>query len=228
MSAQEIVHTMRRIARHEAGQTWAPALATVTSVHPGDGKPDYACTVKLRESGIVLPRVPIATGLVGAVAPPAIGDLVVVVFIGGELHAPVVVGRLYHRDLAPPEHDVGEVVAWLPGAQTEEDETLRIAIRTPEDGSRALEITISGEADASVRIEDGQIELKAGTTALTLAQPGGSDARAELKVGDASIVLDQAGDISIEATGALSLKASEIRISGEASVKVTGQIIDLN
>jgi hypothetical protein len=228
MSTQEIVQTMQRIARHEAGQVWAPALATVTSVHAGDGKPDYACTVRLRESGMVLPRVPIATGLIGTVALPADGDLVVIVFIGGHLHAPVVVGRLYHRDLPPPEHQAGEVVGWLPQAGTAEDETIRVAIRTPDDGPRAIVVSIAGEVEVKVTVDDERIELVAGSTSLTLVQSGSSDGQAELKVGDSSVVIEQGGDVSIVATGVLELKANEVKISGEASVKVTGQIIDLN
>lgn len=228
MSTQEIVQTMQRIARHEAGKVWAPALATVTSVHPGNGKPDYACTVRLRESGMVLPRVPIATGVVGVVALPSIDDLVVVLFIGGDLHAPVVVGRLYHRDLVPPEHGAGEVAGWLPGAGPAEDETIRFTVRTPDAGPRAIEVSIAGEVDVKIIVNEERIELQAGKTALTLLQTSGSDGRAELKVGDASVLIEQSGDVSIVATGALDLKAKEVRISGEASVKVTGQIIDLN
>lgn len=228
MSTQDIVQTIQRIARHEAGQAWTPALATVTSLHAGDGKPDYACTVRLRESGMVLPRVPIATGVVGLAALPAIGDLVVVLFIGGDLHAPVVVGRLYHRDLVPPEHAAGQVVGWLPQAGTEASETVRVAVRTPDGGPRSIEVSIAGDVEVRVTVDEERIELQAGETGLTLVQSGGSNGRAELKVGDSSVVIEQGGDVSIVATGALELKANEIRISGEASVKVTGQIIDLN
>jgi hypothetical protein len=228
MSTQEIVQTMQRIARHEAGQIWAPALGTVTSLHVGDDKPDYACTVRLRESGMVLPRVPIATGLVGMVAPPAIDDLVVVVFIGGDLHAPVVVGRLYHRDLAPPKHEAGEVIGWLAEAGTKEDETIRLAVRTPDGGPRAIELTIAGDVEVKVTVDEKQVALVAGKTSLTLSQSGGSDGKAELMVGDSSVVIEQGGDVTITAKGTLEIKANEVKISGDSSVKVTGQVIDLN
>ena len=227
MSTQDIVQTMQRVARHEAGRAWAPALATVTSV-PTDDKPDYACTVRLRESGMVLPRVPIATGVIGLAAPPAVGDLVVVVFLGGDLHAPVVVGRLHHRDLAPPEQAAGDVVAWLPGAGTDTGDTIRLAIRTPDGGPRSIEVSIAGDQDITLVVDETQIELTAGEASLTLEQPGGSSGRASLKVGDSSIVVEQGGDVSIVAGGTLKLKATKVEISGDASVKVTGQIIDLN
>ena len=80
---QEIVDSIRRIARAEVSQQWAPALGVVSSVHTGDGTPECTCTVELRESALVLPHVPIAVGAIGLAAPPAEGDLVLVGFVGG-------------------------------------------------------------------------------------------------------------------------------------------------
>ncbi len=80
--AHQLVHTIRQIARHETRKQWAPALGVVMSVFGTNGTTDYACTVELRELGIVLPRVPIATDLIGAAALPREEDLVVVVFVG--------------------------------------------------------------------------------------------------------------------------------------------------
>jgi uncharacterized protein involved in type VI secretion and phage assembly len=228
MTAQDIVGTVQRIARHEAAQLWAPALATVTSVPDSGDKPDYACTVRLRESGIVLPRVPIATGVVGVAAPPAVGDLVVVLFLGGDLHAPVVVGRLHHRDVPPPEHDAGDVVAWLPGAGTDESATLRIALHTPDGGPRSIEVGIAGDQDVTLSVDETRIEMAAGKAMLTLEQPGSSSGRATVKVGDSSVVIEQGGNVTITASGTLELKGADVKISGDASVKLTGQVIDLN
>ena len=88
---QRIVHTLRQIARHEVQQHWHPALAVVKTLHGNDGREQfYACTVQLRESALVLPRVPIATGMTGTAGLPRENDLVVVLFMGGDLHAPVV------------------------------------------------------------------------------------------------------------------------------------------
>ena len=118
MSAQQAVNTIRRIARHEVEQRNAVALGVVQSLHGSNGEPSYACTVELRDSGIVLPKVPIATGLIGTAALPREKDLVVVVFAGGDLHAPVVMGRLYTEEVAPPDNGPGEFVLGLPGDET--------------------------------------------------------------------------------------------------------------
>lgn len=228
MSAQAIVGTMRAVARDEVAARWHPAIAVVTSAHGGEQ--EHACTVKLRESNLVLPKVPIASGLLGAAALPAEGDLVVIVFAGGDLHAPVVVGRLYDDEIAPPDHQPGELIASLPGGETDKQKALQVAIRTPGDGTRRLEITLAGSsgAEVSVAVSDDAILLTSRDTTLELAQSGSSDGKATLKVGDSSIVVEQGGDVTITATGALTLKGSTVEIDGDTSVKVAGQTIDLN
>jgi uncharacterized protein involved in type VI secretion and phage assembly len=223
-----MVHTIRRIARDEVAHAPAAALGVVTSLHGRDGEPDHACTVQLRESGIVLPRVPIATGLIGVAALPREQDLVLVVFAGGDLHAPVVVGRLYNEAVDPPKHAPGELVAWLPGGEEDEDKTLRLTVKTPDDGTRSIELVIGGDVEVKVEIDDQKIRLQAQDASITLSQSGSSDGKAELKVGDSSIVVEQGGDVTITASGKLELKANEVKVTGDSSVKVTGQTIDLN
>lgn len=199
------------------------------TLHPVDASNQlYACTVQLRETGLVLPKVPIATGLTGMVALPRENDLVIVLFIGGDAHAPVVVGRLYNEIVAPPANAPGEWVTVLPGDESNTDKRLELRVKTPGDGSRAIELQLGGSVEIAVNIDDGGIVLKAQDTKLTLSQHSSSDGKAELKVGDSSVTIEQGGDIKIEAAGTLTLKANKIEISGDTSVKVAGQAIDLN
>ena len=83
-----VVQTIRQVARHELDQRCNMSLGVVKSTHGTNGEQNYACTVQLRESGIVLPKVPIATNVIGSASLPRENDLVVVVFAGGDLHAP--------------------------------------------------------------------------------------------------------------------------------------------
>jgi uncharacterized protein involved in type VI secretion and phage assembly len=226
---QRIVHTLRQIARHEVQQQWQPSFAVVKSVHGADASNKYyACTVQLRETGLVLPKVPIATSVTGLAALPRENDLVVVQFIGGDLHAPVVVGRLYNEIVAPPDNAPGEFVAVLPGDEDSTDKRLELRINTPGDGTRDIKLLLDGSVAVALNIDNGGIELKAQDTSLKLTQSSSSDGVAELKVGDSSIKVEQSGDITIEATGTLKLKANQIEIAGDSSVKVSGQSIDLN
>lgn len=226
---QQIVHTIRQIARHELEQHWHASLAVVKTLYPCDASNHlYACTVQLRESGLVLPKVPIATGLTGMVTLPRENDLVIVLFIGGDAHSPVVIGRLYNDTVAPPENQPGDWVTVLPGDEDSEDKRLELRVRTPGDGSRDIQLKLGGSVEISISVTDGGIALKAQDTTLKLSQSSSSDGQAELKVGDSSVVINQGGDIQVEATGTLTLKANKIEISGDLSVKVAGQTIELN
>lgn len=226
---QQIVHTMRQIARHEVEQHWQASLAVVTTLHAADASNHlYACTVQLRESGLVLPKVPIATGLTGMAALPRENDLVIVLFIGGDAHAPVVIGRLYNEAVAPPENAPGDWVTVLPGDEGDAEKRLELRVKTPGDGSRDIQLKLGGSVEIALTINDGGIELKAQDTTLKLTQSSSSDGKAELKVGDSSVTIEQGGDVKVEAAGTLTLKANKIEISGDVSVKVAGQTIDLN
>jgi len=226
VSAHAIVQTVRGIARDEAAKRWYPAFGIVKSIHGGTR--EHACTVQLRETGIVLPSVPIATGLIGTAALPREGDLVLVVFAAGDLHAPVVVGRLYDDKVDPPDHAPGELIAFLPGGETDDSKGLQVKLQTPGDGSRALTVTLGGSVEVELELSDNAIKLKTQDAKLELTQSGSSDGKAKLEVGGSSLTIEQSGDISIKASGKLSLKATQIEINGDATVKVAGQTIDLN
>lgn len=219
-----VVDTIRKIAREQAAQQLAPALGLVTSIHTRD---DYSCTVKLRETGLVLPKVPIASGLIGWVAAPHENDLVVVVFLGGDIHAPVIVGRLYNEQVAPPDLAPGQAIASLPNAEAADDKALRLTVDTPGD-SRRLTLTLGGSVKVELEIDDSGLRLQAQDAVLTLSQTGSSDGKAELKVGGSQVTIEQSGDLTVSAQGTLKLKATQIEISADAQVKIAGQVVNLN
>ena len=225
---QRAVQTIRTIARHEVEQRWTSTLALVKSVQGSSATKKYSCTIELRETGIVLPEVPIASGVIGAVSLPRENDLVVVLFPGGDLHGAVVVGRLYTEEVSPPTHGEGEFVVNLPGDEESTDKRLELRVKTPGDGSRKLSLTLDGSVKVELAIDDESIQLKSQDTQLTLTQTGSSDGKAELKAGDCKVTLDQGGDVTIEATGTLKLKASKIELAGDASIKIAGQTVELN
>lgn len=224
-AAQQLVQTVRSIARDEVRQRWTTAVGVVRSVHGGS---EHACTVQLRESGLVLPHVPIAVGVLGAVALPDEGDLVMVAFEGGDPHGPVVVGRLYDENTAPPDHGPGQVVLNLPAGETADDSRLLLTVDVPGDGTRAVTLTLGGTVTVGVAIDDGGVVVTAGHASLTLQQSSSSDGTAKLEVGGSSVVIEQGGDVTVKATGTLTLQATNVEISGDATVKVAGQTIALN
>jgi uncharacterized protein involved in type VI secretion and phage assembly len=225
---QRVVHTIRQIARHEAAQRCYANLGVVKSVHGSNGEKYYACTVELRDSGIVLPKVPIATGLIGTVALPREKDLVVVVFANGDLHNPVVVGRVYSEDVDPPQHGPGEYAALFPGDENSSERRVELRIKTPGDGTRSVNLVLDGSVKIELNIGDEGMRIAAGDVQLNMKQTSVSDGQAELKIGDSKIVVDQSGDVTIEASGTLTLKGAKVEISGDSSVKIAGTELDLN
>jgi uncharacterized protein involved in type VI secretion and phage assembly len=224
-----LVHTIQKIARHEAEQFAAPALAVVKSVHGSNGASDYACTVQLRDSGIVLPRVPIATPVIGHASLPREHDLVLVAFAGGDLHAPVVIGRLYNEEVAPPKNAAGDFVTILPGDEDDPNKRLELRVTTPGDGTRSVAIKLAGNSvSVELTFDDQSIKFAAGDTSLELKQSSSSDGVAELKSGDIKLTIKQSGDVSVDTTGKLTLHANDIEIKADASVKIKGATVDIN
>jgi hypothetical protein len=212
--------SIARIARHESSARAAAGAGRVTDLFPGDGPLlDHAVTVEMRNSGLVLPRVPIAVGAMGFAAIPAVDDLVVVVFLEGDYNAPVVVGRLYHPERNPPTHAENELVLRLPSGAQKPDFELVI------DGSApSLKLTLPGNSE--LRIEEENIVARVGGVQLTIT--GAGDGRAEIAAGSSKLIMKKDGDITLSTSGKLKLEGAEVEIAGSAKVKINGATVELN
>jgi phage baseplate assembly protein gpV len=222
VSAHAIVNTVRAVARDEVDRRPYVALGEVTSIHGGTDA--HACSVKLRETGVVLPKVPIAVGVLGYAALPDPGDLAVVVFAGGDLHAPVAIGFLYDDAIFPPDHNEWETILQYPGGDPDSTHIVQVALKSPDPDKRSLVVTIDGSPKVEASILHDSIVLAAGDATLTLDGGG----KGTFTVGDSTIELKKDGNMTIEAGQKLTLKATQIEIKGDATVKVAGQTIDLN
>ena len=210
---------MARIARHEATARAGAAIGTVTEVFPADqGSVDHAVSVELRDSRVVLPRVPIAVGVLGFAAIPAVGDLVVVMFLDGDVNAPIVLGRLYHADLDPPAHAAGEIILSLPAGG---DAQVRLAI-VPSKPS--LLLTLPG--DVAVECVEDRAEIRAGELRVTVDGAGGG--RAEIAAGGSKITLKKDGDITLTTSGTFKIDAAAVDISGSSKISITGSSVEIN
>lgn len=114
-----LVTIMQQIAAFEAEKIYTTELGEVTAAlpHASDSdKNNYQCSVKLKNrktadgSDFELRKVPVATGHIGMASIPNVGDLVLVQFIGGNLNAPVITGRLYNDADVPPVSDKNQLV----------------------------------------------------------------------------------------------------------------------
>jgi uncharacterized protein involved in type VI secretion and phage assembly len=213
--------SVARIARHEAAARAVAAVGVVTDVFDAGGAPaDHAVTVELRDSGQALPRVPVAVGPLGFAAIPAVGDLVVVLFVEGDANAPVVVGRLYHPDLEPPQDaTAGKLVLALPAGEAEPKLKLVVDGAAP-----TMELDLPGKV--AIRLAEGKVDLTVDKLQVTIDAAGGG--RVEVAAGSSKITLKQDCDVTISAGGNLKLEANEIDISGSGKVKVSGAQVEIN
>lgn len=220
--APALFDSVARIARHEVTARPTASVGVVTEAFPADpgSPPDHAVSVQLRDTKQVLPRVPVAVGVLGFAAIPAVGDLVLVVFCDGDHHAPVVAGRLYHPDCDPPAHADGQVVLALPSGQS----------------SPAITITITADPKVTIDCPDAQVKLdldgSGPTGTLTIggvsAKLDGSGAgQIDLDTGAATVTLTGGGDITLSAQGNLKLEGTQIQINANAALKLAGAQVSI-
>lgn len=205
-----IIHTIQEIIRHEMRRSRVAEMGLVEAVYPhaaSDDQDNYGCDVRLKNSGLLLKRVPIATGHIGTAAIPNQGDLVLLVFDKGDVNQPIVIGRLYNDEDRPPINTSNEVIFRLPLAESD-DNTLKAAIRNLPNGNPKRQILVEMTPKISLDINDGTIHAVAGKSEMKLDQTSESGGTVTAMAGRTKITMDQDGDITIEAAGSMTLKAT--------------------
>ncbi len=221
-----IVDTIQEIIRHEMRAMRVAELGTVEAVYPhssGGDNENYGCDVRLKNSGLLLKRVPIATGHIGTAAIPNIGDLVLLAFDKGEINQPIVIGRLYNERDRSPLNRPDEVIFRLPLAEAD-DKTIKAAVRNIAANSPPREILVEMPPKITVRITDGTVRATAGKTEMMLDQPNGSGGRVTVVAGRTKITMNQDGDVTVEAAGAMTLKAARDLTLEGLNVAIRGKV----
>lgn len=209
-----------RIARHEAEAREVAAFGVVTDVHHKlAGFGDHAVDLDLRDRGLVLPKVPVAVGALGITAAPNVGDLAVVMFTEGDLHGGVVVGFVHHPDLPAPDLDDEQVVVSLPPGSATPAAHAVLDYAAP-----SLVLKIGSNTEVS--IEDGAVTIQSGGASIAI-DAGGSE-EVKIDTGGATVLMTAGGDVTVEAQNTLSLKATQIEMKANASVKINGALLELN
>ena len=214
----ELIDTLRAIVRDELARSRAPELGQVTALHARDADgsdANHQVHVRLLATGLELQFVPVAVARLGLSVLPQVGDTVLVVFVQGDLNAPVVVGSLYDAAIQPPVGQAAEVV--YEPADAGGDASLR-----------RLHIVLGD--DVQLTLDDENLTVKLSGTSITVAKDGDITLTSAAK-----LVIKSKGDMSLEAGGKLDLKAQgNVTISGvaatlegQASAKVKGPAITL-
>lgn len=211
--APDLVEIIQAIIRGELNKVRVAEVGVVTELfshESGSDKNNYECNVRLRDTGLELHRVPLATQRIGLAAIPNVDDLVLVQFIGGSLHGAVITGRLYNDVDRPPEAKAKEFVYVCP--DDAESGVRRVYLEFP-NGNTLL-------------MDDDQVVLEVGDTKLTMKNSGDVEIKSNAKVviqSQGNTEIKSQGDIKLDATGSLTLKAqADVTIEG-LSVSVKGQ-----
>lgn len=197
-----IVEAMRGIAKVELRKFRMPELGVVTSIFPhssASDKDNYECNVRLKNSNVELRKVQITTQCIGLVGIPRVGDLVLVVFINGDINAPVVVGRLYNDEDRPPLNKAEEVVYIPPYAR--KPDVRRIYLEFP--------------GGMIFRVTDDEVDVNAGETKVIIQRNG--DVVIESK---ANVTIKADGDALIKSKGKMTISASSIKMDSEKDLNI--------
>ena len=200
----DLIGLIRAIVRAEQTRLDVAELANVTKTYPhasSSDKNNSACDVRLRDSGLQLRAVPLATQRIGQAVMPNVDDLVLLNFVGGDVHGAVIVARLYNDVDRPPE--------------AKDQEWVYVSVDPAKGGVRRAHFEFPNGNRAT--LDDDQFVLQLGGTKLTIKHDGDVELQ-----GPAAIVLKCDGDMSFEAAGDVSIKAQgklALQAGGSASIK---------
>ena len=204
-----LYETIRKIVQDELKRIKTAQLAIVEEQHPHADESDsdnYACTIALRDSGIVLKNVPVATSKIGTASIPAVGDMVLVQFIGGDINAPVITGCLYNDETRPPLNDDSQIIMHHPQGAEDGDAT-RIEILSGSE--KKLVIKLGDALEVNLADDDPVVEIK-------------------IDGGKGNLTIARDGAVLVQSDGKVEIKGNEINIEAQAGLKLKGRTIDLN
>lgn len=167
-------------------------LGVVTAQHShesGGDKHNYEVDVRLRDSGLELKRVAIATQRVGSVAIPNVGDLVLLQFLNGDVQSAVVTGRLHTDEARSPEAKPQEHVYVSPDAA--KSGVRRLYVELPKQNKLTLEdekvVLEMGKTKVTIE-NDGKVEIRTNDQDVTIADSGGNNlVKLEIAAGQATV-----------------------------------------
>jgi uncharacterized protein involved in type VI secretion and phage assembly len=154
----------------------------------------------------VLKQVPVATQRIGGVSIPAVGELVLVQFVGGDINAPIITGRLYNDEDRPPVSDDGQYITHLPLGAADGD---AVHIELHSGDTRELVFKLGSGVEVNVRDDDPVVELK-------------------VDGGKATLQIDRDGAVTLESQGKVQIRGSEIAIEAQSQLDLKGATVNIN
>ena len=161
---------------------------------------------------------------------PNPGDLVLLGYMGGDVHYPIVLGGYWANDKKPPY-------------QIQDGKNEVRSVKTPagieiklEDTEKKEKITITTPSGTMIQVDDEQksvsIRDKGAENQLLISWEKGeitlaAKTKLTLSAGDTSLVLESSGNIQAKAAKAVECSANDISMKANASLQAEGAQVDL-
>ena len=161
----------------------------------------------------------------GAFFFPQVNDLVVLAFLDGDPHRPIVLGAYWNSETKPPltvtdgksEEYLLKTPKKIQMKLTDTDSKQKVTLTMPsettltlDDENKKVEIKDkSGDNSLTMNLKDGEIILKA-KTKLTI------------KAGDTSIVLESGGAVTQKGSGKASIQGSDVEVKANSKLSLQG------
>jgi phage baseplate assembly protein gpV len=232
-----IVGVMQKVAEQEVRKIYTTELGIVTAVFPHaaeDDKDNYQCSIKLKYkkqpdgSDFELRKVPVATPHLGLANIPNVGDLVLITFLGGNINAPVIIGRLHNDQDQPP---INKEKEFLLQHNLKEGGSLKIdaeGVVTLTSKDKKSTVTVKDEQiiaaneKCSVTLEGGDMTLKNEKCAIAL-QNGNitiDNGMCKITVEGGGITIDAASNnVTVKSMGSI-----KIGDAATSSIQVGGRV----
>ena len=208
----DVITLIQAVVRDQLQSFKTAELGVVSKVYSHESASDknnYQCDVKLRNSGLELKRVSVATQRIGAAAIPNEDDLVLVQYLNGDIHSAVVTGRLYNDIDRPPEAKPHEFVYIAPDRAKQG--VRRMYLELPKGNKLTL--------------TDDKLVLEMGKTTLTINNDGDVTLESNAKLtistkGDATIKAQ--GNLELNAAGNVTLEGNNVSVKAKANASIEG------
>ena len=195
MNMSGMVEVIRKIVEAEIRKIHVAELGVVTSIFPhasDSDKDNYECNVKLKNTGLELQKVPVATQHIGLAHIPKVDEMVLVTFLNGDINAPIIIGRMYTAEDRPPAND-GEEIIYIP-PYSENADLRRLHMELP--------------SGIILSVTDDILNVEAGKTMLKINRDGDIEVESNEKV-------------SITASGEMIFNADKITIESKQDMNIT-------
>ena len=210
------------------------ALAVVTNVNDDQKLNRVKClpieNEQLEETDWCYVMAPLGGKGCGQFFFPNVNDLVVLAYLGGDPHRPLVLGAIWNTVVTPPY-------------TVQNGKVYNFSIKTP-GGSELLfydepkkqKVTLTLPSGTKLTIDDENqavaLQDKGGENALTMDLKGGNitlkaKTKLELSAGSTTVTLESGGNLSVKANKEIAVETATLTEKGSAKVAVQGGAVEV-